>query len=56
MTITTVVELIERLEDIKADIASGALSWVLPHLDDLLDDCRDVADDEEAASGRATGV
>jgi hypothetical protein len=47
MAITCLAELIERLEAIKADIASPDLKWAIEHVSDILDDCRDYAELEE---------
>jgi hypothetical protein len=48
VTITSLAELIERLEALKADIDSPDLAWAVEHVGDILDDCRDYADLEDA--------
>lgn len=51
MTITTLSELIERLEAIRADIDSPDLDWAVEHVSDILDDCRDYAELEQPSLG-----
>lgn len=48
MKITCLTELIERLEDLKADIDAPDLDWAIEHVSDILDDCRDYADLENS--------
>jgi hypothetical protein len=51
----TLSDLIERLEALRTDLSrTPELAWAVPHVEDLLDDCRDVADlDAPLRSGRA---
>lgn len=46
--IDTLPELLERLEDIRADIAAPSLWWAAQQLDDLLELCREHADAAES--------
>lgn len=48
MKITSLAELIERLLDVQADLDAPDLDWAVEHLEDILDDCRDYADIDNA--------
>lgn len=47
-TIDTLAELLERLEDIRADINTPSLWWAAQQIDALLELCREHADAAES--------